>query len=484
MRDNRRPDTILIADDTEVNRSVLLDLFCREYEIAEAENGREAIRIIEEKKDRLAAVLLDLVMPEVDGKGVLRCIREKKLTDIPVFLLIAGTIDESDFEGYEGLVADTIYKPVTEPGVVRKRVNNGIELYRLRREIKGITEKCPAAAEKTSRSAPEAEEALYQRNLSDRTLRLLEQERQRYRLLSKMSGEILFSYDAASDTLEFTEKYQEVFGGETRIRRASSYLENSGRLSPEDCRELYRRVRQLTPESPACRMDLRLKNNNGEPVWFELFLQAQWDLQHGGQLSGCFGKLASIHQLKQESLHWKEQAMHDYLTQLYSRQGFETAAKMILQSEQTAPFSLMFLDVDHFKTVNDTLGHLAGDELLRSVGSTIKSLLRSTDIVARMGGDEFTVLMQGLEDREVLRKKAENICRAFREKLDPQYHCGISASIGIVTYPADGKTYEELLRKADMALYEVKEHGKNGFAFYSPRMEQSPYLTALSDIDP
>mgnify|MGYP001623862113 FL=1 len=483
MRDDKRPDTILIADDTEVNRSVLRDLFHQEYEVDEAENGREAIRIIAEKQGRLAAVLLDFIMPEVDGKNVLRSIRRKNLIDIPVFLIIAGSIEESAFEGYEEIVADTIQKPIVEPGIVRKRVNNGIELYQLRREIRNAAEEqtgCLIAAEKRMQNT---EEGLCQRNFSDRTFRLLEQERQRYSILSKMSGEILFSYDAASDTLEFTEKYQEVFGVETKIRSASSYLESCGHLSPEDCRELFRGIRQLTPDSPTLQMDLRLRKSDGKLVWFEAFLQAQWDFRHGNQFSGCFGKLTSIHQRKQESLHWKEQAMHDYLTRLCNRQGFETAVNMALEAPQAA-FSIMILDVDNLKKVNDTKGHLAGDELLKSAGDTVKSLLRSTDVVARIGGDEFAVLLHGLENREVLRKKAENICRAFREKLDSQHHCGISASIGISTYPRDGQSYEELLRKADMALYEVKEHGKDGFAFYTVRMEQSPYLTALSDIDP
>lgn len=344
MRDDKRPDTILIADDTEVNRSVLRDLFHQEYEVAEAENGREAIRIIAEKQGRLAAVLLDFIMPEVDGKNVLRSIRRKNLIDIPVFLIIAGSIEESAFEGYEEIVADTIQKPIVEPGIVRKRVNNGIELYQLRREIRNAAEEqtgCLIAAEKRMQNT---EEGLCQRNFSDRTFRLLEQERQRYSILSKMSGEILFSYDAASDTLEFTEKYQEVFGVETKIRSASSYLESCGHLSPEDCRELFRGIRQLTPDSPTLQMDLRLRKSDGKLVWFEAFLQAQWDFRHGNQFSGCFGKLTSIHQRKQESLHWKEQAMHDYLTRLCNRQGFETAVNMALEAPQAA-FSIMILDV-------------------------------------------------------------------------------------------------------------------------------------------
>ena len=174
MRDDKRPDTILIADDTEVNRSVLRDLFHQEYEVAEAENGREAIRIIAEKQGRLAAVLLDFIMPEVDGKNVLRSIRRKNLIDIPVFLIIAGSIEESAFEGYEEIVADTIQKPIVEPGIVRKRVNNGIELYQLRREIRNAAEEqtgCLIAAEIRMQNT---EEGLCQRNFSDRTFRLRE----------------------------------------------------------------------------------------------------------------------------------------------------------------------------------------------------------------------------------------------------------------------------------------------------------------------
>ena len=129
-------------DDAEINRAILDELFCREYDILEAENGLEAIKQIEAVNGELAALLLDIVMPEMDGFGVLKYLSEKQLIQqIPVFLITAETSSEIAMQGYEGGVVDVITKPIVSPALVRKRVNNAIELYRSRRNLSALVEK-------------------------------------------------------------------------------------------------------------------------------------------------------------------------------------------------------------------------------------------------------------------------------------------------------------------------------------------------------
>ena len=126
---------ILIADDAEVNRAILQELFCREFDIAEAENGEKAIRIIEAEHDRLAAVLLDVKMPVLDGFAVLKYLADKGDSNrIPIFLIIAENSSDLDtaMQIYENGVVDVIVKPIVAPTVVRKRVKNAIELYQSR----------------------------------------------------------------------------------------------------------------------------------------------------------------------------------------------------------------------------------------------------------------------------------------------------------------------------------------------------------------
>ncbi len=141
MNDGIR-EKILVVDDAEINRAILDELFCREYDILEAENGLEAIKQIEAVNGELAALLLDIVMPEMDGFGVLKYLSEKQLIQqIPVFLITAETSSEIAMQGYEGGVVDVITKPIVSPALVRKRVNNAIELYRSRRNLSALVEK-------------------------------------------------------------------------------------------------------------------------------------------------------------------------------------------------------------------------------------------------------------------------------------------------------------------------------------------------------
>ena len=128
----------------------------------------------------------------------------------------------------------------------------------------------------------------------------------------------------------------------------------------------------------------------------------------------------------------------------------------------------IFIDLDDFKPVNDTYGHEAGDRILIKAASRIRMSLRRSDIVARVGGDEFVALIQGVSGREGLINTAEKILAAFNEPFDVDGNsCHIGVSIGISLYPDNGLTSDELKNKADQAMYKVKEKGKSGYAFYS-----------------
>jgi diguanylate cyclase (GGDEF)-like protein len=167
------------------------------------------------------------------------------------------------------------------------------------------------------------------------------------------------------------------------------------------------------------------------------------------------------------------QAHHDHLTGLPNRALFNDRLGLAMrQADRNAScLAVLFLDLDRFKRINDTLGHAAGDELLQQVAQRLTACLRNCDTLSRHGGDEFTAVLPELKsqgDAALISGKLVQCVRPpFRVAGLP---LKISASIGIATYPQDGKTVEELIAHADVAMYHVKVNGKNGHAFFAPSM--------------
>lgn len=128
--------------------------------------------------------------------------------------------------------------------------------------------------------------------------------------------------------------------------------------------------------------------------------------------------------------------------------------------------ALLMIDIDNFKAINDTLGHQQGDTVLASCANAIRDSFRDSDIVGRVGGDEFFVLMKNVPDVEVVKKKSDLLLEAFRNVVEKEFPWKVSGSIGISLYEGNGISLEELYRQADRALYDAKRKGKDQFAFY------------------
>ena len=163
----------------------------------------------------------------------------------------------------------------------------------------------------------------------------------------------------------------------------------------------------------------------------------------------------------------------DSLTGLYNRQAVNAKINGILREAAVMPPSvLLFIDLDNFKTVNDTLGHRYGDKVLCSVAECFRQVLRTSDIIGRVGGDEFVAFLSGVASLDEARECAGRLCQAVSRIPDLDLKgCGLSCSIGGAVCPRDGRDYDSLLIKADIAVYEAKRRGKNQFAFYEPGMK-------------
>ncbi len=180
-------------------------------------------------------------------------------------------------------------------------------------------------------------------------------------------------------------------------------------------------------------------------------------------------------------------ATHDALTTLPNRALFSQMLNLAIQTARRyqREFAVMFIDLDRFKIINDSLGHEAGDQLLQEIAIRMKETIRSSDVVARLGGDEFAVLVQEVENPHQAAVVARKILNTIiRPMVIQGQECQVTGSIGISIYPKDGEDEQTLMKSSDLAMYRAKEEGKNNYQFYSENIraqsiERAGYETSL-----
>ena len=176
------------------------------------------------------------------------------------------------------------------------------------------------------------------------------------------------------------------------------------------------------------------------------------------------------HDLQSANEELETLANCDVVTDLPNRLSFISLVTNLLKKakKENKKVAILFLDLDGFKAVNDTHGHEAGDMILKIVGSRISSVIRDTDIVARIGGDEFAISLDGITDIKDVEKVTKTIIKVVNELCHYNENpCQVGVSIGISIYPEHGEDIEELMKKADEAMYGVKKTGKNNYAIFS-----------------
>jgi diguanylate cyclase (GGDEF)-like protein len=167
-------------------------------------------------------------------------------------------------------------------------------------------------------------------------------------------------------------------------------------------------------------------------------------------------------------------ASHDSLTSLPNREMFNGLLRRAIDAAERyqRQFAVLFIDLDRFKVINDSLGHDAGDTLLVEIGGRLRRALRSSDVVARLGGDEFVVILEETAERDEVERVAGELLSVLSQPLQLGGHeCHTTASIGIAMYPSDGSDMQMLTKNADMAMYLAKEDGKNGFRFFTKEIK-------------
>ncbi len=250
-----------------------------------------------------------------------------------------------------------------------------------------------------------------------------------------------------------------------------------------------KQMRKTVLESGNNEFELLLKKQNGETFWTDIILTST--VLNGRDI--IYVVCRDITQRKEMELELARQknilyyqANHDALTGLPNRSlsmkelkiGLEEATK--LNNELV----LMFLDLDRFKRINDSLGHDVGDKVIHIIGERLKRSIRKEDMVARLGGDEFLVMMKGINQHEDILVEARRILQILDEPISIEHHTlYTSASIGISRYPTDARSADNLLKYADTAMYKAKEEGGNNFQFYSSEMTDMAYEHVMMEKD-
>ena len=216
--------------------------------------------------------------------------------------------------------------------------------------------------------------------------------------------------------------------------------------------------------------------NNGSLVIRELDIQDQSFEQHIHYLAKeqlIRSYIFDITKRKRAENELKYHAFHDSLTGLPNRSFFDKHISLMFKNCERYHklFAILFIDIDSFKGINDTLGHSIGDEILKCFAQRLTAQMRKSDFVCRWGGDEFVVLLSDVENPEQAAKFSQRLLQKFEHPLNIEGHqIYLKCSVGIAIYPEDGQESEILLKNADAALYRTKESGRNHYQFYNPEM--------------
>lgn len=279
----------------------------------------------------------------------------------------------------------------------------------------------------------------------------------------------MFSLQTATDRVTFSDLFSPVQEENYVLSNATSLFQYSSLIHENDRQDFLHMLGRCQKESGWMDNTIRFYTSNGRYEWLEVYMHGETVPSGEGMVIS--GTLVNMASWNSEVNRWKEKANRDALTDLYNREYFEQFAGDVLKKGKLSSAALIFIDVDDFKKVNDTLGHVVGDDVLRTIAKRLQGAFRQTDIIARYGGDEFVIFANGI-GKEELGKRLQHLCESFRVPYrNGSVEHPVSVSLGSAMFPDDGHTYEELVEHADAAAYVAKRRGKNRFVFYHPDFE-------------
>jgi diguanylate cyclase (GGDEF)-like protein/PAS domain S-box-containing protein len=445
-----RPRILLVDDEPRLLSSLHALLQDSDYQLSTATTGAEVLAHLSQTAFDL--VLLDLRLPDMHGHDIMDHILAHEI-DISVIVLSG------------------------EPGI------NAV-IGALKRGAYGYLRK-PYAHEELFKTI---DNALQKRKLQSENQKIswqLQCSEKLYRSLVNSSPDVIYILDSNGNFTFVNERIQQSLGyrpDELIGQHYSAIVDESDRARANMLFKTHRAA-----EHGAQNVELTFRCAKGvEPavrIFENTLLSVAFhnDQPHelGGaarteQFWGTYGVARDITERKRIDQLVSFQAYHDILTGLPNRALFKDRLELALAqaNRNKTELALGFFDLDRFKLINDTHGHIKGDELLQEVASRLKQRLRQTDTLARMGGDEFTVIIPELRNRHDATKLIDKFMECLREPfLLAGHEVRVSASIGVAVYPSDGTNMNDLLRHADIAMYQAKAAGRNTMRFFDPEMQ-------------
>ncbi len=444
------PEILIVDDEPRLLNSLKSLLTSMGYSVTSANGGQEAIELLKFAKFDL--VLLDLFMPEVTGHDVMDFIIES-LIDISIIVVSGDTSIDSAISALHRGAYSFLRKPY-EPDELLKTVDNALKKRQLEQENENLVQQ-------------------------------LEQSERWYRYLVDNSPDIIYTLDSEGRFNFLNDRSEALLGYPTEQLIGQHY---SHIVYHEDLETANYTLNEKRTEERASRnTEIRVKclnqfNDNSEEIKlltleFSSFGIYEQDKLGGTQrYVGTYGVAKDVSPRKKAEQMINYQAYHDLLTGLANRMLFKDHMELAMAQAKrnNHMFAVMFLDLDRFKVVNDTLGHGIGDLLLVEVASRLKQCLREGDTLARLGGDEFTILLPQIKDREDAESAASKIVDSLALPFEIENHeVYASISVGISIYPTDGESIDILIKNADIAMYDSKGKGRNRFQFYAKEMNVS-----------
>ena len=445
----QKPARLLLVDDKQELLTSLYHLVTLHgYEADQALGGEAAMSALQE--DNYDVVLLDLIMPGISGHDILDYVAREKLRC--KIIVVSG---DSSFSGVKHALHcgafDFVKKPY-EAAQLIATMETALRQVRLEYEHEAMESQVKESEELHRFIVNSSPDLVYMldRNgcfsfLNDRVASLLGYTKQE--LLGKHYSELIDDDDM----------------------QAASNLFNERRTGDRAARNVEVRLKSKI-------LDRRRGMLRTQSVWAEVTAMGIYSdskERNRESFAGTYGTARDISERKQAQEVINFQAYHDLLTHLPNRALLKDRLNLAITHARRNKRKLaaMFLDLDRFKLVNDTLGHTMGDRLLKAVANRLLSCLRKGDTLSRFGGDEFTLLLPEVRTRDDVVVIAEKILDRLNEAFVIDGHeLFVGASIGIAMYPEAGDNGEALIQNADIAMYHVKGRGKNGYQFFSDEM--------------
>jgi diguanylate cyclase (GGDEF)-like protein/PAS domain S-box-containing protein len=432
---------------------------------------RRSHRIQREQKEELEALTAN-----VPG-GVLRCRADEFLTLDFVsegFCRITGYSDEEISERFRSRLIEIVYPP--DRGMLLERIRSGVpwdNVMEFTFRVVGRNGSVLWMMNKARCTSDSSGTVWIYSVLIDVTAMKKTQDElfaseERYRLILEHVTDPVLDCNFETKEVYYSPAFRKKFPeplfsvephGIANVLRGTDFVYDADRASVLD---YGRRVMCGERVQDA---EFRFRSRNNAYLWCSIHPTLFRDSM--GQPTRLIAVISDIDRQKKENLDLRRKAEHDLLTGLYNRVTTMTLVNdSIAHSARDDRHALFVVDIDDFKKVNDNLGHLCGDRLIAAAAGRIRSLFRGGDIVGRVGGDEFVIFMKRADSEAVL-KKAETLNRTIASLSGTESAgASVSGSVGVSFYPGDGRSYDELFRKADTAMYTAKKNGKDSFRVY------------------